>query len=145
MPKLKLVIDTNIWIRAILTAGTGRHVVEYALAWTSVFYSQQMLDELYEKLDTRKLRLKVDPEVKKKLLGRIVKHAIKVDIDKIIAVCDDPDDDVFFACAKSVSADFLISADPHILNIPKYITTQTMHPKRFKELFLDVATPPGHH
>jgi putative PIN family toxin of toxin-antitoxin system len=51
-----------------------------------------------------------------------------VDLDD--RVCDDPDDDKFFACALAASADFIVSGDRHLLNASGYRGVRVLRPRQ---------------
>jgi len=46
-------------------------------------------------------------------------------------VHDDPDDDKIVACALGAGADYVISGDPHLLNLKHYREIQIVTPKAF--------------
>ena len=52
------------------------------------------------------------------------------------AVCDDPDDDKFFACAIAGGADLIISGDKHLLKMSGYQRIEVVRPRQFVDNYL---------
>lgn len=52
------------------------------------------------------------------------------------AVCDDPDDDKFFACAIAGGADLIISGDKHLLKMSGYQGIKVVRPRQFVDEIL---------
>ncbi|MFO7943639.1 MAG: putative toxin-antitoxin system toxin component, PIN family [Anaerolineales bacterium] len=48
---------------------------------------------------------------------------------------DDPDDDKFLACAVEGAADYIISGDPHLLDIESYQEIPILTPRQFLDTF----------
>ena len=134
MSKLKLVIDTNTWISALISDSHPRRVVEFALSEAVTYYCQPMFDELADKLQARRIAERTSPEKRRELLGSIRKFARKIKTPNVIeAVCADKDDDIFFACALAAGATYLISSDKAVLEVPVYKEIYTMRAKDFLE------------
>ena len=51
-------------------------------------------------------------------------------------VCDDPDDDKFFACAITGGADLIISGDKHLLKMSGYQGIKVVRPRQFVDHYL---------
>ena len=49
-------------------------------------------------------------------------------------VVADPDDDKIIACALEADADFIITGDPHLLNMKQYREIQIVTPRAFLEI-----------
>lgn len=50
---------------------------------------------------------------------------------KLNVVKDDPADDKFLECAQEAGAEYIISADPHLLNVEQYADIQILSPSEF--------------
>jgi predicted nucleic acid-binding protein len=48
-------------------------------------------------------------------------------------VCDDPDDDKFFACALASGSDLIVSGDRHLLAKSGYQKVEVLRPREFLE------------
>ena len=51
-------------------------------------------------------------------------------------VCDDPDDDMFIACALAAKVKIIISGDKHLLKVWSYKGIEILTPRRFVDTFL---------
>ncbi len=142
MTKLKLVIDTDTWIRALLTDAHPRRVVEFALSDAETFYCKPMLYELIEKLRVQRIVDRTSESEREALLKTIRKRAIEIPTPSYIeSVCADSDDDIFFACAVATEANYLISNDSKVLAVSVYKGIYTVTAKHFLEFVLKPAKP----
>ncbi len=119
MAKYRVILDTNIYISAILFGGTPEKVLSLARSGTvEVFISQQILDEIL-----RVLRIKfgwnqmqlTEVEMELKSLTRRVDPRVKVRVIK-----DDPHDNKFLETAIESKSEFIISGDNHLLVLNNY-------------------------
>lgn len=51
-------------------------------------------------------------------------------------ICDDPDDDMFIACALASHTSFIVSGDKHLLNTDGYQGIQVLKPRLFVDTYL---------
>jgi hypothetical protein len=54
---------------------------------------------------------------------------------KLQEVKDDPDDDKFLECAVTAKVDYIISGDPHLLNIKEFRSIKIVSPAQFLKSF----------
>ena len=111
VPRLKVVLDTNVVVSAHLSGeGYPSFVADLCLSsrlqW---FVSPEILREYAEVL--RRKRLRIDPKLADASLRLIQKQAKLVEPRQRLAVCTDPDDDRFLECAKEAGADYLITGN----------------------------------
>jgi predicted nucleic acid-binding protein len=52
-------------------------------------------------------------------------------------VCEDPDDDKFFACALASESKIIISGDKHLLKVSGYQGIEVLKPRDFVDKYLD--------
>ncbi len=130
----KVVLDTNIFVSSIFwDKGNPHKVVALALdKKIKVFTSVEIIKEL-EKV------LRRDFEEPDELIHRqislVLAYAELVSVSsKINAVKDDPDDNKIIECAVSCSADFVVSGDPHLLNLKEYQGIKILSPREFIDL-----------
>lgn len=116
--KPKVVLDTNIYISALLTAGTSREIKDLALAGSfEVFVSLFILNEI-DKVLTQKIGY---PEERaKEEIEDIVKLTTMVDIPYELKIVSDPKDNPVMETALKAKADFLVTNDNKILNLKEY-------------------------
>ncbi len=63
-------------------------------------------------------------------------HVIYVGSKKVLhAISQDPDDDMFLACAVAAHADAIVSGDKHLLSLVSYQGIPIMDPASFLDLF----------
>ena len=111
MLPLKLVIDTNVVVSAALKPkGLERTALVFALTRpASLFVSQQILAEYAEVLSRPELRIPAGE--RHPLMDLIIGRGQIVVRTRKLAVCHDPDDDIFVECADAARADYLITGN----------------------------------
>ncbi|MGB1287019.1 MAG: putative toxin-antitoxin system toxin component, PIN family [Aggregatilineales bacterium] len=121
---IRVVLDTNIIISGSLWRGTPSDVLQTIYRDdVQAIVSEDMLDELKDVLHRKKFQkplaraTKTPDETIAEYLSacEIVEPAI---INPVIE--DDPDDDVVLACAVGGAADYIVSGDPHLLQLKSY-------------------------
>jgi putative PIN family toxin of toxin-antitoxin system len=128
----RVVLDTNVYISALLFGGFPGSVLELAIlgAFTLIL-SPALLDELDEKLrakfemtmeDTAFLRARLET------LGEIVEPG---EVLKVIV--DDPDDNRVLECAVKGKADLIVSGDRHLLKLGMYRGIKIVTVRQFME------------
>ncbi len=58
--------------------------------------------------------------LKAAILDTIIEGVVFVTNDPAVAICRDPCDDMFFACAAAVQASYIISKDKKVLVVGEY-------------------------
>jgi putative PIN family toxin of toxin-antitoxin system len=118
---LKVVLDTNILISAVLFRGELAHIVDLWKGGRIVpLISKETFQEFNAVLEYPKFRLsKVD--IKTIIEEEVLPFFEVVEVtDKIRGICTDPDDDKFIACAVAGSADFIVTGDSALYEVGKY-------------------------
>ncbi|MBW2742770.1 MAG: putative toxin-antitoxin system toxin component, PIN family [Deltaproteobacteria bacterium] len=112
----KIVIDTNIYISAILKP---RSVVDLGRnGQVSIFTSSQIEKEINKKLKTK---FGLSDEEVAQILFDFSTFTLPIKASrKITVIDDDPDDDKFIECAVASRAGFIVSGDKHLLNLKEY-------------------------
>ena len=109
---LKVVIDTNIWIRTLLGGPVTLPVLE---AWRAgrfqVLISEALLAELEDVWQRPRLRKHIADEDAQDLLDQLRWSAILVEPTTIPPQCRDPKDHPFLATAIDGDADAIVSGD----------------------------------
>jgi uncharacterized protein len=110
--KLRIVVDTNLWIRALLSGPATLPVLE---AWRAdrflVLVSDPLLDELEEVSRRPRLSRSMDPEQARDLLEQLRWRGEWVEATAIPPRCRDPKDNPVLATAISGRADAIVSGD----------------------------------
>jgi putative PIN family toxin of toxin-antitoxin system len=122
---MRIVIDTNIWVSGLLWKGdawTLLRLAEQRLIQVCIAYP--MLLELEEVLSYERFaqRLAVLQQTPAQLTGFALSMSIAVDVTRQWPpiVANDPDDDPFLLCAVAAQAEFVVSADRHLLAMESY-------------------------
>ncbi len=63
----------------------------------------------------------------------------------VTAVRDDPSDNIFLACALEAGADYLVTQDPHLLNLKYYRGIQIISLEQFARSLNAIGIGPGHY
>ena len=136
MGKVKVVIDTNVFISALLFGGTpGKLIVLWKNGRIQPYVSKQIIDEYLRVLAYPKFRLS-EAEINYILYKEILPYfeVVQVKVGKII-IQEDPADDMFIRCALSCKADIIISGDSHLLSLKLYQKIRILTPSQvLKEL-----------
>ena len=115
----RVVLDTNIYISALLFGGLPGSLLDLALlpAFTLVI-SSPILEELEEKLLV-KFKLSAGDCVV--IRAKLLRAAELVKPNLILGVIgDDPDDNRVLECAVASRAHFIVSGDRHLLTLKSY-------------------------
>ena len=117
--KVRVVIDSNVWISGMLTkAGAPAQLIRHAVRYSLPVFSQDTFAELKQRLWLPKFDRYVSMEYRKQLLHDIDTVAFWVDVPPKIAAqtfCRDADDDKFIHAALVAGADWLVSGDKDLL------------------------------
>jgi uncharacterized protein len=136
VPDLKVVMDTNVFVSAVFFSGPPYQILK---AWQSrefeLVVSQEILDEyrqVGEILAEERPRIDLNP-----ILTFVIEHAKVYKPAKLKKpVCEDPDDDKFFACALASGSRVIISGDKHLLKVSGYEGIEVLKPREFVDRFL---------
>lgn len=110
--KLRIVIDTNLWIRALLGGPATLPVLEAREASPFVVViSQPLLDELEAVAQRPRLKKAIDAAQTKALVEQLRWRAQWVEADAVPPRCRDPKDHPVLATAISGQADAIVSGD----------------------------------
>lgn len=133
MGTTKVLLDTNILISALGWAGKPREIFQKCLSGElELITSLQQLDELMRVMDYPKFNF--SEEQKLTILGIITAIATIVEITgQMKMVKEDPDDDAILETAMVGEVSYIISGDPHLLNLKAFIGIKMMTASEFLE------------
>jgi uncharacterized protein len=133
---LKVVLDTNVFISAVFFSGPPYRILK---AWQSgefeLVVSQEILDE-YQRvgavLAEERPNIDLNP-----ILNFVIAHAkVYKPVNLKEPVCEDPDDDKFFACALASGSRVIVSGDKHLLKVSGYQGIEVLKPRKFVDMYL---------
>lgn len=116
----RLVIDSNIWISALLSpTGTARQLVNAVLDRDiDILMSEATFNELVSRLERPKFDRYREPEAWNLFLSELVELSLwHEDAGTATGISRDGDDDKFLALAVTGQADAIISGDRDLLEI----------------------------
>ena len=132
MPAPRVVLDTNVFVSALLGKGSPAHLYESFIKgrfWLII--SHPVLSEVAEVL-TRP-RLGIDP-ADIKTAFRLLRHqALIVHPRKTIKACRDPKDNMVLECAVAGNADFIVTGDRDLLVLDPFRGVRIISPAAFSE------------
>jgi putative PIN family toxin of toxin-antitoxin system len=109
---LRIVVDTNLWIRALLGGPITLPILE---AWHArrftVVVSQALIDELDEVWQRPRLRRRIDAGDAERLLEQLYLRGEMVELTTIPPRCRDPQDHPVLATAIDGHADAIVTGD----------------------------------
>jgi len=131
----KVVIDTNLLISAFGWDGKPEAVLRLIEKRRIRNYTT---DEIFDEL--RRVvaypKLKFPPSLQVKILEFVFCWSTFVQNGEPVAVvAADPDDDKFIACAIGAGASYIISGDPHLLEVGSYQGVRILTPAQFLDSF----------
>jgi uncharacterized protein len=136
MNRLKIVVDTNIWVS--MAIGSKQLTTQMASIFmnTSIdlFVSNELLDELVNTLSKPKLQRYLTKERTEIVFNLIKTKAKLVNVATDIRICRDAKDDFMINLALAASATYLITGDDDLLVLHPYHNIQIVKPAQFLEI-----------
>lgn len=134
---LKVVVDANIWISALLNSKKALAVVNLVEHdQFQLICAEALVSELAEVIDRPKFQTKIQPRRKDALLELVREKALFVDLPAGSgSVCRDPKDEIYIVCAVVAHADFLVSGDRDLLDLEEHEGVKIVSLQTFTELF----------
>jgi uncharacterized protein len=130
----RLVVDSNVWIAALLSpAGTARQLVDAILdRGIDVLMSESTFAELVSRLERPKFDRYREPESWNSFLTALVELALwHEDAGTATGASRDGDDDKFLALAVTGQADAIISGDRDLLELVSHEGIPVFTPAQF--------------
>lgn len=128
---MKLVLDTNVLLSAILVPDTCRELLKGRALAHEWFTSPALLEELAAKLQDKP---KLVPEHTPLYLVYRRRTRLVTPVPLPSRVCRDPDDDVVLATAIAAQAQVIVTGDNDLLSLRKYESMAILSPRRFLEM-----------
>jgi len=129
---LKAVIDTNIWISALLKSSLTRPILEAFAAGKFIpVISVKLLKELLDTLSKSEIKKLLHPDESKELIALIDEKSVKREPTIEVNACRDPEDNFILALSKASQAP-LVTLDKDLLVLSKEFNI--ISPKEFLQL-----------
>jgi uncharacterized protein len=136
----RLVIDSNVWIAALISpTGTARQLVDAVLdRGIDILMSESTFGELASRLDRPKFARYREPEAWNLFLSELVELALwHEDAGTATGTSRDVDDDKFLALAVTGQADAIISGDGDLLELVVHEGIPILTPAQFRLRLLE--------
>ena len=133
---LKVVMDTNVFVSGVFFSGPPYQILK---AWQSgefeLVASPEILDE-YRRVGEILAEERLATDLNQ-ILNFVIEHATIYKPSALREpVCEDPDDDKFFACALASESKIIISGDKHLLKVTGYQGIEVLKPREFVDRYL---------
>jgi len=131
-PKLRVVVDTNIMISAILLRqSVSRQAVDLARQQGVLLLSTDILAEFNAVICREKFDRYLSLGERLLLLALLTKEAETIPVTATITACRDPKDNMFLELAVSGQAHCIISGDKDLLELHPFEGIPILRPDRF--------------
>jgi len=135
MNRHRIVLDTNVIISAILFGGNPRKVLDLVISGSvDCTLSLGILDELRDVLQRPKFGFSADLclHITEELhsVCDIISPSVRVD-----AIRSDPDDNRILECAIEARAHYIVSGDPHLLELGAFKGIRIISPADYLKEF----------
>lgn len=138
----KAVLDTNVWVSALLWGGKPAAVIKAAEEGkVGIFASEEIVGEISQVLAYPKLAKTYQAEGLRheELIEAVFKVVNFVEVSKKVdVVVEHPADDKFIECALAARADYIVSGDWHLLKVGSYKKTQIVSVSAFLQIIKSV-------
>lgn len=136
MNKSRIVIDTNIFVSALLIKKSQPfQTVNYAFKQGIILYSDATFTELQQVLARRKFDKYITGKEKNIFLFKLANECESVDIKVEIKACRDPKDDKFLELAINGNADLIVTGDSDLLVLNPFRGIEIITPEIFVSRF----------
>jgi len=138
--KLKVVLDTNVWVSIFMKKTLGEEfsgLLEKDKM--DVYISRQILEEISKVLVYPKITelLELSGVSVKQILQNVVKSSKPVNPKvKLDLIKEDVEDNRILECALEAGADFIVSGDGHLLKLRKFKGVKIIKPREFLNIIL---------
>ncbi len=133
---LKVVMDTNVFVSGVFFSGPPYQILK---AWQSgefeLVVSQEILNE-YRRVGATLAEEHPNIDLNP-ILTFVIEHAkVYKPVKLKEPVCEDPEDDKFFACALASGSRIIVSGDKHLLKVSGYEGIEVLKPREFVDRYL---------
>lgn len=126
---MRLLLDTNVLVAALIAHGACSDVLEHSVRQHEVVSSQPLLNELREVLQRKFRQRAIDARAALQLFGDTFTIVTLNPLES--PVCRDPDDDVVLATALSGGCAAILSGDQDLLVLDPFRGIRVLTPSAF--------------
>jgi putative PIN family toxin of toxin-antitoxin system len=133
--KIKVVIDTNIFISALLGSKNCKEIRDkFVEAVFDIVISEEMFGELMDAIREPKFENLIKDEDIKELRELLEKDAFWIIPEEKVFICRDIEDNIVLECALAGKVDFIVTGDKDLLSLKKFKSILIITPKKFIKL-----------
>jgi len=136
---VRVVIDTNVLVSALIDDGKPRRLVVELLDKHTVILSRQMLAELADVLSRDKFSV-TSSQVDRFVLSLVRMSKIVPDNSRFKVILEDPDDNKVLNTAFSGRADFIVTGDHHLLVLSQFKKTKIVNVNQMQNILIEKQT-----
>jgi putative PIN family toxin of toxin-antitoxin system len=128
---VKVVLDTNVLISAIMFGGKSRDILEMGISGKiKIAVSQDILKELAGVLVDKKFQ--APKSFVQQIIHELTEIAeVVIVTEKITVIKNDSDDNCILECAVSAKADYIVSGDSDLLILKYFKKIKILSPSDF--------------
>ncbi len=137
MKKIKIILDTNIWISYLISKNNNQWDTLIFSDKIQIIYSEKLLNEFIEVTQRDKFRKFISLDDLEVILNFLGDFAIFVEnIEKKYTLCRDLKDNFLLDLAVTAKADFLVTGDKDLLEIKTLENVRIISPTDFINFIL---------
>lgn len=128
---MRLVLDTNVALSAVLGESAPRRLIELATEGEiELFSSAELLAEFSEVLARKRILRRFERKRRSAPEALALYEALVETVlpASITATASDPDDDAVLACALAAGVDLIVSGDRHLRNLKSFHRIPILNP-----------------
>lgn len=137
---MRIVIDTNVVISAVFFGGDPRRLLDPVIRGDLRACATPDIIAEYDRI-SGKMRQGRKGRFHPDLYSAFLTSLSVIDAVSSVAVCRDPDDDKFLACAKDAKALYIVSGDKDLLDIQEFEGIEILTVREFCARYLDLRDP----
>ena len=130
---VRVVIDTNVLVSALIDDGKPRKLVLELLDKHIVILSRQMLVELADVISRDKFTV-TSSQVDRFVSSLVRMSKIVPDNARFKVLSEDPDDDIVLNTAYSGRAEFIVTGDQHLLALCQFKKTKILNVTQMQDI-----------
>ena len=133
--RVKIVVDTNLWISFLMSLPTEQRLRRLLLSGRiDIVFSKELFNELEITAKRRKFYQYFDTEQVEMLLQMLMENVDVVDVCSVVKICRDSKDNFLLALAQDGGVDYLITGDRDLLMLKKFGKTKIVTLTEFENI-----------
>ena len=133
---MKVILDTNVFISGVFFTGPPYQILA---AWRDGKLQLVISPEIFEEYRrVGEILADGNPFIDlEPMLEFVIHNAVIYSTLRLTeAICEDPDDDKFLACALASGSTIIVSGDKHLLKVSGYRGIEVLKPRHFVDRYL---------